>query len=77
MLFIASVLVSCNWFIYIWAVNANKIIETSLGYYINPLVSVLLGIFVMKEKLSKIQYVSVLLAAIGVCIITFAHGAFP
>lgn len=77
MLFIASILVSCNWFIYIWAVNANKIIETSLGYYINPLVSVLLGIIVLKEKLSKIQYVSVALAGIGVFIITFSHGAFP
>ncbi|KAB7667985.1 EamA family transporter RarD [Bacillus sp. B1-b2] len=77
MLFIASILVSCNWFIYIWAVNSNKIIETSLGYYINPLVSVLLGIIVLKEKLSKIQYVSVALAGIGVFIITFSHGAFP
>jgi len=77
MLFIASILVSCNWFIYIWAVNANQIIETSLGYYINPLVSVLLGIIVLKEKLTKIQYVSVALATIGVLIITFSHGQFP
>lgn len=77
MLFIASILVSCNWFIYIWAVNSNRIIETSLGYYINPLVSVLLGIIVLKEKLSKIQYISVALAGIGVLIITFSHGAFP
>ncbi|TRZ37289.1 EamA family transporter RarD [Niallia circulans] len=77
MLFIASVLVSCNWFIYIWAVNANQIIETSLGYYINPLVSVMLGMFVLKEKLTKVQYVSVGLAAIGVLILTISHGSFP
>lgn len=77
MLFIASVLVSCNWFIYIWAVNANQIIETSLGYYINPLVSVMLGMFVLKEKLTKAQYFSVGLAAIGVLILTISHGSFP
>ena len=77
MLFIASLLVSCNWFIYIWAVNANQIIETSLGYYINPLVSVLLGMLVLKEKLTKTQYVSVGLAAVGVLILTFSHGSFP
>lgn len=77
MLFVASLLVSCNWFIYIWAVNADQIIETSLGYYINPLVSVLLGMIVLKEKLTKTQYVSVGLAAIGVIILTFSHGSFP
>jgi len=77
MLFIASLLVSCNWFIYIWAVNANQIIETSLGYYINPLVSVLLGMLVLKEKLTKTQYFSVGLAAVGVLILTFSHGSFP
>jgi len=53
--FFASFLISVNWLIYIWAVNNNHIIETSLGYYINPLVSVLLGIIVLKEKLSLWQ----------------------
>ncbi|PKG24977.1 EamA family transporter RarD [Niallia nealsonii] len=77
LLFTASVLVSCNWFIYIWAVNADKVIETSLGYYINPLVSVLLGVLVLKEKLKKAQIISFILAAIGVCILTFSHGSFP
>lgn len=77
LLFIASVLVSCNWFIYIWAVNANRIVETSLGYYINPLVSVLLGMLVLKEKLTKLQYVSFALATMGVLVLTFSHGAFP
>ncbi|MFT8321671.1 MAG: EamA family transporter RarD [Bacillus sp. (in: firmicutes)] len=77
LLFIASILVSGNWFIYIWAVNADKVIETSLGYYINPLVSVLLGMIVLKEKLTKIQYLSFVLAAIGVLILTISHGSFP
>ena len=49
-LFIASVLISANWFLYIWAVNHGFIIQTSLGYYINPLMSVLLGIFFLKES---------------------------
>lgn len=74
---LASVLISINWFTYIWAVNNNHIIDTSLGYYINPLVSILLGMLVLKERLSFYQYISFALAAIGVLIITFAHGKFP
>lgn len=73
----ASLLISTNWFLYIWAVNTDQMIEASLGYYINPLVSVLLGMIVLKEKLSKIQYFSFGLAAIGVCIIAFSYGRFP
>ncbi len=76
-LMIASVLISINWFIYIWAVNNGFMIETSLGYYINPLVSILLGMIVLKEKLSIYQYVSFILAAIGVLIVTVSHGKFP
>ena len=49
---IASVLISGNWFVYIWAVNHNHVIEASLGYYINPLISILLGTVVLKEKLN-------------------------
>jgi chloramphenicol-sensitive protein RarD len=76
-LIIASLLISVNWFIYIWAVNNNHMIEASLGYYINPLVSIVLGMLVLKEKLTIYQYISFLLAAIGVLIISFAHGQFP
>jgi chloramphenicol-sensitive protein RarD len=76
-LFAASVLVSSNWFIYIWAVNNNYIVQTSLGYYINPLISVLLGIFFLKEKLSRAQQVAFLLAATGVTILTVSYGKFP
>ncbi|WP_309089526.1 EamA family transporter RarD [Domibacillus sp.] len=73
----ASVLVSINWFVFIWAVNNNHIIETSMGYYINPLMSVLLGILVLKEALSKAQILSFILAACGVLIMTFSYGSFP
>ncbi|MEH7331499.1 EamA family transporter RarD [Neobacillus drentensis] len=76
-LIIASLLISLNWFIYIWAVNSGHMIEASLGYYINPLVSILLGMVVLKEKLSVPQYVSFVLAGVGVAIITASHGNFP
>ncbi|BCB05255.1 EamA family transporter RarD [Bacillus sp. KH172YL63] len=76
-LLLASLLISANWFIYIWAVNTNQMVEASLGYYINPLVSVLLGVFILKESLSKAQIVSFALAAIGVLILTVSYGDFP
>ncbi|ALC89664.1 transporter [Bacillus sp. FJAT-18017] len=73
----ASVLITINWFVYIWAVNSGQMIEASLGYYMNPLVSVLLGVIVLKEKLSLAQYVSFILAFTGVLIISFSYGHFP
>ena len=76
-LFGASVLISGNWFLYIWAVNHGYLVQTSLGYYINPLVSVLLGIFFLKEKLSGAQKTAFLLATIGVIILTLSYGKFP
>ncbi|WP_433958970.1 EamA family transporter RarD [Cytobacillus horneckiae] len=76
-LIIASLLVSGNWFIFIWAVNSDRIIETSMGYYINPLISVLLGMVVFKEKLSRSQLLSFVLAAVGVLILTISYGEFP
>lgn len=76
-LVIASLLISTNWFLYIWAVNTDQMIEASLGYYINPLVSVLLGMIVFKEKLSPAQYVSFGLAFTGVMILTLSYGRFP
>lgn len=73
----ASMLVSVNWLIYIWAVNESRIVETSLGYYINPLVSVLLGIVVLKERLTFWQWVSCALALTGVLIMTLRFGEVP
>ena len=74
---IASILISGNWFVYIWAVNHNHVIEASLGYYINPLVSILLGTLVLKEKLNFWQYIAVGLAAFGVTILTVRYGSIP
>ncbi|MET3575381.1 EamA family transporter RarD [Bhargavaea ullalensis] len=76
-LFAASVLVSGNWFLFIWAVNNGHIVQTSLGYYINPLLSILLGIIFLKERLLAAEKVAVLLAAAGVLIITISFGQFP
>lgn len=72
-----TIFISLNWFVYIWAVNNEQIIQTSIGYYINPLVSVLLGILVLKEKLSFWQVVALVLAAAGVLNITFHFGSIP
>ncbi|MGE8206311.1 EamA family transporter RarD [Heyndrickxia sp. NPDC080065] len=76
-LVVASLLITANWFIYIWAVNENHIVETSLGYYINPLVSILLGVFILKERLNKVQIISFCIAAVGVLILTVSYGQFP
>lgn len=76
-LFFASFLITANWFLYIWAVNTNHLVETSLGYYINPLISVLLGIIFLKENLSKAQKLAFVIAAIGVAILTISYGRFP
>lgn len=73
----AALLVTFNWLVYIWAVNASRIVETSLGYYINPLVSVLLGIVILGERLSSWQKAAVALAAAGVLNLTVSVAAFP
>ncbi|MGB3261375.1 EamA family transporter RarD [Paenisporosarcina sp.] len=76
-LFLASALISGNWFLYIWAVNSNHLVETSLGYYINPLISVLLGIIFLKERLTTAQKLAFVIASIGVLILTISYGRFP
>ncbi|PWK13167.1 EamA family transporter RarD [Tumebacillus permanentifrigoris] len=74
---IASLLISLNWLIYIWAVNNNHMVEASLGYYINPLMNVFLGVFLLQERLSKLQGSAIALAALGVLILTISYGQFP
>ena len=74
---IAAILIGINWFLYVWAVNANFIVETSLGYFINPLVSVLLGVIFLKERLRVAQWIPVILAAVGVAYLTFVYGRLP
>lgn len=75
--FAAAVLVGFNWFIYVWAVNAGFILEASLGYFINPLFSVLLGVVFLRERLRFFQWVSVGLAAAGVLYLTIAYSRPP
>ncbi|MUK90678.1 EamA family transporter RarD [Ornithinibacillus sp. L9] len=74
---LASIVISLNWLTYIWAVNSDHVIQASLGYYINPLVSILLAIIVLKEKLTKPQTFSVILAGVGVLYLTVSYGVFP
>jgi chloramphenicol-sensitive protein RarD len=75
--FVAAVLVGCNWFIYVWAVNSGHIVEASLGYFINPLFSVLLGVIFLRERLRFLQWLSVGLAATGVLYLTISYGRPP
>jgi chloramphenicol-sensitive protein RarD len=75
--FFTGSILGVNWFIYIWAVNAGYIIEASLGYFINPLVSVCFGVIFLKEKIRKVQWISIVLAFIGVCYLTWLYGEFP
>ena len=74
---IAAVLLSINWLIYVWGVNAGFIVETSLGYFINPLLSVLLGVIFLRERLRPMQWIPVGLAAVGVMYLTFVYGRLP
>jgi chloramphenicol-sensitive protein RarD len=74
---LVSILISANWLTYIWAVNAGYIVETSLGYFINPLINVLLGVIFLKEKLRPMQWVPIGLAFAGVLYLTINYGALP
>lgn len=73
----AALCISVNWLIYIWAVHNDRIFETSLGYYINPLLYVFVGVLFFREQLRRPQLVSVVLAAIGVLVLAAKGGAFP
>ena len=74
---IAAILLGINWLVYVWAVNAGFIVETSLGYFINPLLSVFLGVVFLRERLRPMQWVPVGIAAIGVTYLTFIYGRLP
>ncbi len=74
---LTTLLVSFNWLLYIWAVNAGYMLQASLGYYINPLVNVLLGMVVLKERLRRPQALAVLLAGAAVVYRTVSHGELP
>jgi chloramphenicol-sensitive protein RarD len=75
--FVAAILIGVNWLVYVWAVNANFIVETSLGYFINPLLSVLMGVIFLRERLRPFQWLPVVLAASGVIYLAIAYGRLP
>ncbi len=75
--FVAALLLSANWLIYVWAVNAGYVVESSLGYFINPLLSVLMGALILHERLRRGQWLAVGLAAVGVAYLAIVYGALP
>lgn len=74
---LTSLLITANWGIYIWAVNSEHVVESSLGYFINPLVSVMLGVVFLSERLRPLQWVCAAVAASGVAYLTINYGSFP
>nr|BAL54360.1 chloramphenicol-sensitive protein RarD [uncultured Chloroflexota bacterium] len=74
---IAALLIGFNWLIYVWGVNSDHIVETSLGYFINPLLSVLLGVLILRERLRPFQWLPLGLATVGVAYLTAIYGRVP
>jgi len=76
-LLFTALIVGANWLLYIWAVNHDHLLQASLGYYINPLVNVVLGVVFLKERLRRLQILAVMMAATGVIYLTVYFGEFP
>src|SRR3954468_21077973 len=74
---IGAVLLAVNWGVYVYAVNSGQVVEASLGYFVNPLVTVLLGVLVLRERLRPWQWTAVGVAALAVAVLTVAHGKPP
>jgi chloramphenicol-sensitive protein RarD len=74
---IAAAFLSVNWGVYVYAVSTNQVVEASLGYFINPLVSVGLGVLLLRERLSRLQWTSVAVAVLAVAILTVSYGRLP
>ena len=74
---VSALLLSCNWLVYVWAVNNHHVVDSALGYFINPLVNVLLGFVVLKERPRRAQWVALSLAAAGVIWLTVQAGHLP
>ncbi|MDN2663955.1 EamA family transporter RarD [Psychromonas sp. 14N.309.X.WAT.B.A12] len=77
MLVVTSLLISCNWLVFIWAINNGKMLEASLGYFINPIVNVVLGLVFLSERLSRLKWFAVFLAFIGVSAQAWQLGELP
>jgi len=73
----ASVVLGINWFTYVWAVITNHVVESSLGYFINPIVSVLLGVIFLRERLRTFQWVAIAMVTAGVVYLTITFGQLP
>jgi chloramphenicol-sensitive protein RarD len=73
----STMLIATNWYMFIWAVATEQLLQASLGYFVNPLLNVLLGFVFLRERLRPLQGVSVVLAAIGVSYVTISYGSFP
>jgi chloramphenicol-sensitive protein RarD len=76
-LFISTILIAINWFLFVYAIEQNKILQTSFGYFISPLLSVLLGVFILKEKLSKMKIIAIILLFISILIQSFSYEQLP
>lgn len=74
---VASVVIALNWGVYIWAVNNGRVTEAALGYYINPLLAILAGVFLFSEKLAPLQWAAIGLATVAVVVITIEYGQPP
>jgi chloramphenicol-sensitive protein RarD len=77
LLTVAAAVISVNWLTYIWGVNNGRVVETSLGYFINPLVTVLMGVFILGETLRQLQWVALGIAAGAVVVLTLDYGRLP
>ena len=75
--FVSASLISINWLVFIWAVQNGFVVETSLGYFINPLLNVLLGVLLFQEKMHPVQWLAISIAALGVAVMTVQTGEFP
>lgn len=73
----AALTISVNWFTYIWGVNNGRVVETSLGYFVNPLVTVLMGVLVLGERLRRLQWVALGVASLAVVVLTVGYGRLP
>lgn len=76
-LFMAAAFIAVNWYVYIYAVQSDQVYQASLGYYINPLIYVLVGVVFLGERLRRLQVVSLVLATIGVLVLTISYGRLP
>lgn len=77
LLFLSSGLLTVNWGVFIWSVTVNRVVEAALGYYITPLINVAFGVLLLRERLRRLQWISVGFAALGVLVLTLGYGALP